>query len=123
MPSNGICDLCDAEILWARTAKTGKPMPIDPAPCADGNVAVYRDHTGRINARVLKKGEEPESYEKRGKAHFATCPKYPQVMAARRQRNRDAAIQRAPQPPGPPPANVVNIRTARRRRNPSNGDT
>lgn len=116
MPSNGLCSLCDAEILWARTSKSGKPMPIDPAPSDDGNLAVYKDHTGRINARVLKAGEEPESYEKRGKAHFATCPKYATHIAAKRQRAQQAAAARAPKPTEPAPANVINLRTARRRR-------
>lgn len=121
MPSNGICSLCDAEILWARSSKTGRPMPIDPAPSDDGNLAIYKDHTGRINARVLKAGEEPESYEKRGKAHFATCPKYATHIAAKKQRQHDAAAARAPKPAEPPPANVVNIRTARARRSANNG--
>lgn len=116
MAANGLCALCDAEILWARSTKTGKAMPLDPAPTDDGNLAVYKDHTGRINARVLKAGEEPESYEKRGKAHFATCPKYAVHIAVKKQRQRDAAVRRTPAPAGPPPANVVNIRTARRRR-------
>lgn len=116
MPANGLCTLCDAEILWARTSKNGKPMPIDPAPSDDGNLAIYKDHTGRINARVLKAGEEPESYEKRGKAHFATCPKYVQHIRAKGQRARDAAVRRTPPRAAPLPANVINIRTAKRRR-------
>jgi hypothetical protein len=116
MAANGLCTLCDAEILWARTTKTGKAIPLDPAPTDDGNLAVYKDHTGRINARALRAGEEPESYEKRGKAHFATCPKYPTHIAAKKQRQRDAAVRRTPPPSGPTPANVINLRTARQRR-------
>jgi hypothetical protein len=118
MPAYGLCDLCDAEIMWGRTTKTGRPIPLDPQPCDDGNIAVYTDATGRLNARVLKKGETPSGFEKLVKAHFATCPKYPAVLAARKQRARDAAIARAPKPPEPMPANVVNIRTARRRNGP-----
>lgn len=63
-------------------------MPIDPGvyPAEDerANLAVYKDHTGRINVRVLKAGEEPESYEKRGMPHFATCPKRVAAAKARR---------------------------------------
>ncbi|WP_020393477.1 hypothetical protein [Kribbella catacumbae] len=116
MPANGTCDLCGAEILWARSTKTGKPMPLDPEPCADGNLAIYRDHTGRINARPLKAGEKPEHIEKLGKAHFATCPKYPAFIAARQQRAKQAAAARAPKPTEPAPANVTNLTTFRRRK-------
>lgn len=116
MPAYGICDLCDKEIMWGRTTANGRPMPLDPVPCADGNVAVYTDATNRLNARVLKQGEAPESYEKLVKPHFATCPRYPAVLEARKQQKRDAAVRRAPRPAEPLPANVINIRTARRRR-------
>jgi hypothetical protein len=48
-------------------------MPLDADPAPDGNLAVYRDHLGALKARTLKKGEEPDLYERRGKSHFATC--------------------------------------------------
>jgi hypothetical protein len=121
MAANGICEHCQAEILWARSTKTGKPMPIDPAACDDGNLAIYKDHTGRINARALKKDEKPESYERLGKAHFATCTEYERVKAARAQRAQQAAARRAPQPTTPPPGNVTNLTTFRRRRNAQRG--
>lgn len=68
-----VCRQCERDIIFAVTAG-GKRMPLDPAPSPDGNVAVYRDHLGRLNARVLVRGVEPEPYEKRAMPHFASCP-------------------------------------------------
>lgn len=67
------CDGCHARIAWARTP-LNKSMPIDPTPNPDGNVAAYRDGTGRWRARVLRAGEQPAGYERRYMPHFATCP-------------------------------------------------
>lgn len=70
------CRTCQADILFARTT-AGKLMPLDPARHEHddhtANVAVYRDHTGRLNARVLKQDEQPERFEWRAMPHFATC--------------------------------------------------
>ncbi|MCU1679239.1 MAG: hypothetical protein JWM93_3997 [Frankiales bacterium] len=67
---------CRAEIVFAKTAM-GKNMPLNPerydADDETANVAVYRDHTGQLVARVLRKGEQPERYEWRAMPHFATC--------------------------------------------------
>lgn len=68
-----ICRRCGAEMLWGVTAK-GKRMPIDLEPREDGNLAVYRDHAQTLRVRVLAAGEAPQAYERRGMAHFATCP-------------------------------------------------
>lgn len=93
--------VCRQEILFARTA-AGKAMPLDPGRYEGdderANVAVYRDHTGRFNARVLKKGEQPEAYEWRAMPHFATCrgllikrDKVPGVRSLDRARDRRGA--------------------------------
>ena len=50
------CTGCSERIVWARTP-LNKSMPLDPAPDADGNVAAYRDGTGRWRARVLLRDE------------------------------------------------------------------
>jgi hypothetical protein len=74
--SAGRCRACGGDILWARTVH-GRRQAIDLEPREDGDLAVHRDHTGRINARVLPPGEEPESYERRAMPHAATCPGAP----------------------------------------------
>lgn len=54
-------------------------MPLDPERRADGdpaaNVAVSRDHLGRVLARVLKptEGDRAEPFEWLAVPHFATC--------------------------------------------------
>jgi hypothetical protein len=75
--SAGVCNVCRADISWAITRPGNKRMPLDP-PRYEGtderaNVAVSRDHHGSLLARVLKNGEQPESYEWRAMPHFATC--------------------------------------------------
>lgn len=62
------CSSCTAAIIWATTA-AGKPLPVDAAPCADGNIAL--EQPGAF-ATYLRKGQVHEG--PRYKAHFATCP-------------------------------------------------
>jgi len=75
------CRACQAVIRWAKSDKTGKPIPMDPEPVADGNIVVNRLGV----AHVLHKGEEATvpTYV----SHFATCPKRDQF----RRRNPAAA--------------------------------
>lgn len=49
-------------------------MPLNPRPDPAGNVAAYRDGTGRWCARVLHKDEQPAGWQRRYMPHFATCP-------------------------------------------------
>jgi hypothetical protein len=89
------CRRCHRDIQWAVTSN-GKPMPLDPArrePDDEAaNVAVYRDHTGRLNARVLKQGEQPERHEWRAMPHFATCAPEKAARDARAGRLRDEGV-------------------------------
>ena len=77
--STPTCRICKAPIMWARTVASesgtgGKPMPLDPEPNDDGNVAVRQTGPNRYVARVLKKGESHDTYaEKRHMPHAATC--------------------------------------------------
>lgn len=70
------CRDCNADILFGRT-EAGKLMPLDPERLDRGdpraNLAVCRDHTGRLLVRVLKDDEQPYAHEWRGMPHFATC--------------------------------------------------
>jgi len=78
----GICHDCEADIIWAWTRK-GRRQPIDLEPREDGNLVAYRDGIDRVQVRVLKDGEEPESYEHRAMPHAATCPGKPARTTAR----------------------------------------
>jgi hypothetical protein len=62
------CRSCGAEILWARTT-SGKPMPLDREPSANGNV-LLRDGV----AQVLGPLDVAVTGEPLYLSHFATCP-------------------------------------------------
>lgn len=62
------CRACGASIFFARTA-TGKSVPLDAEPAANGNYCIDADGV----ARVVKKDEAP-SYSSLFLSHFVTCP-------------------------------------------------
>jgi hypothetical protein len=66
------CNLCGARIIWARMA-SGKAMPVDQHPAADGTVAVHRDVNGRTIGRVITADDPAESWERLHVTHFASC--------------------------------------------------
>lgn len=72
------CRECQQPILFAvvsnREGRAPSRMPLDPRPDPAGNVACYRDGTGRLLGRVLGKGQERAGYERVYMPHFATCP-------------------------------------------------
>jgi hypothetical protein len=70
-----LCKTCGTEIDWATTASTGAMMPVDhdSAGRESGTLAVWRAE-GKLQCRVLRKDEKPEGIEKRGTAHWSTCP-------------------------------------------------
>lgn len=75
MTDLGICMGCGAPILWARSAKTGKPMALDREPVVDGTVRLGRDG----DALVLREGERitpsvfANLYLERYRPHSSTC--------------------------------------------------
>lgn len=76
------CQSCRAPIVWAKT-EAGKPIPLDPDPVPDGNLALASWETGQApRVRYLRKGDDPPDPMVRRVAHFATCP------AAKRHRRR-----------------------------------
>lgn len=66
------CKWCKAAIFWASTEKTGRAMPIDLEPVANGNLVVSLSTTSHFVARYLKKNEA--TTDRRYVSHFATCP-------------------------------------------------
>lgn len=59
------CRSCGALIVWAKSAKTGKPMPLDHDRVTSG-VRFQADAQGIARLRA---GVEPGHA-----SHFATCP-------------------------------------------------
>ncbi len=65
------CLSCHAPIVWALTA-SGKRLPVDPDPVAEGNLAIGPEDPPRV--RYLSKSDTVCTSEWRGVSHFATCP-------------------------------------------------
>jgi hypothetical protein len=62
------CRSCDAEITWATSEQTGKPIPLDATPTANGNLAL-------VNGKAHYYGADDERlHRERYTSHFATCP-------------------------------------------------
>ena len=68
--SGSRCKSCDAAILWAVSAVTGKRMPLDADPVPDGNLLL--DAEGKIHVLTADAATVPGV--KRYVSHFATCP-------------------------------------------------
>ena len=60
------CRSCPAQVIWVRTAATGKRMPLDATPVPAGNVAI------RDGLAVVMSGPVPGGGGRL--SHFATCP-------------------------------------------------
>lgn len=65
------CRSCGATIRWERTVND-KPIPLDPEPVEDGNLAI------RDDGKVYSVGKPSEGALAlpipKYKTHFATCP-------------------------------------------------
>ncbi len=73
----GACRSCPAPVRWEKTT-SGKWIPLDAEPVADGNIVLER---GR--ARVLAADEQVGHGVRRFKSHFATCPNAAKHRASR----------------------------------------
>lgn len=91
MPDHGTCRSCRQPVLWARSATTGKAMPLEESPDA-GNVVVdgsSRAHVFRDHQAALDAMETSESlpFGVTYLSHHATCPQRGQwSRAPRRQK-------------------------------------
>jgi len=64
-------------IVWCRSAKSKKPMPLDAVPQLDGTIETKRGKlTGEMWGRAVPKAERVEG-QRYYKSHFATCPHGP----------------------------------------------
>ncbi len=74
-----LCKSCEAPIIWAVHAGTGKPAPIDAVPADGGNIMLRKAAGPDGRARIIYTLLTPEAAEtyNGGDAHlnhFATCP-------------------------------------------------
>jgi hypothetical protein len=76
-------ETCQAVIDWATWPDGTHRHPITrPRPCPgpgeacthEGNLAVWRDGSGRLRWRSLVEGEQLAGREHRGRSHYADCP-------------------------------------------------
>ena len=74
MRSDGVCRSCGAPVRWVVTDATGKRMPLNPAPTADGNVWVLRyEDEIPIVAVAATLFDVPTAEAFKYTSHFATC--------------------------------------------------
>lgn len=73
------CRSCHHPVDWAYSVNAdaskekGNPINHDSVDDPKGNLAVWRDSSGLLRYRYLRKGEVPGKGEHRGISHFATC--------------------------------------------------
>src|SRR4051812_17270841 len=94
-----LCKRCGADIVWALTFR-GKSMPLDLEPREDGNVATWRDVSGKLRARVVTRDNPIEPFERPAMPHMATCP----------------GVEPKPRPEPGQPTPIGAAKDARRRR-------
>lgn len=82
------CGTCRAPILWTRTAKNARPLPIDATLDADGTLSATEDPNGNLTptgeldpegwpiVRYITKADADGLFtpDHRWRPHFATCP-------------------------------------------------
>jgi hypothetical protein len=80
------CRSCHARILWAVWADSGRRVPIDVTPVAQGNVVLAL----RKNAVLVAEKFKPWEHTGRNRfvTHFSTCPDAKTFRAAGRGKPR-----------------------------------
>ena len=63
------CTACGEPLKWTLSAKTGKPMPLNPDPTPAGNVWLDDDGRGHVAS------QPPLGVTELYLSHFATCPR------------------------------------------------
>ncbi len=77
------CRSCNTKILWAKSVKSGKLMPIDIEPAKNGNL--YLQAEGFDPPLAFSINDTPPMAVRPGRfvSHFATCPEARQHRRAR----------------------------------------
>lgn len=63
-----LCNVCGREIVWARSAETGKPIPLDPHPAVYEVLSDEDSESGALECVLIPR-------ESVMVTHFATCLK------------------------------------------------
>lgn len=66
------CRTCHRPIRWVRLLTSGRALPLDPLPVANGNVALEEVDDGEFAARYVRLDDPYPG--PRYRPHFATCP-------------------------------------------------
>ena len=68
------CRACSAPILFVKMTTTGKPMPVDPNPDTNGNIAAHPAGVKKYTrGRYCRLTEPLQPGETRLMAHWYTC--------------------------------------------------
>ncbi len=70
------CRACSAPMLWCVWPSSGKKMPVDAAPVADGNIVItiHGGTGGELRCEKYRENEPTHQNRNRYTSHFATCP-------------------------------------------------
>lgn len=69
------CKSCREKIRWATWATSGKAMPVDAEPVAEGTVFLFvRNETTLLCEKVTEEALAAQPTRNRYTSHFATCP-------------------------------------------------
>lgn len=71
------CRSCEAPIVWARHAGTGRRVPVDAEPTTDGNVELHNAAAGTDGPPVVECNVHHQPPLDAGPlrlSHFVTCP-------------------------------------------------
>lgn len=63
--NSGNCSSCKRSVFWVVMAKSGKRMPVDIAPAANGTIVIGADGMGYIDRNAGRA---------KFVSHFASCP-------------------------------------------------
>lgn len=70
------CSSCGARVVFVKMVYTGKRLPVDPIPVADGNVSA-RLVGSHLHGYVISDDHPHGRPNNRYAAHFGTCPDRP----------------------------------------------
>jgi hypothetical protein len=65
------CRSCKKPVVWTKTEKLGRNMPVDSDPIYSGNIMLRQPEPG---GPIIAITVQPHHQVKRYISHFATCP-------------------------------------------------
>lgn len=90
------CKSCGRYIIWAKSETTGRMMPVDAEPSAEGTFVLLGFEDPPIAAKPDGSGDPLAAATARHTSHFATCPDADQ----HRKRGQTRGGLPHPMPPG-----------------------